>query len=80
MFKSKRLIHLALLLILMLSFSPGVNAGNDKDKCTKVYWVPNVFTVEERSAIAVTSALILEVGHNYVLVEATAAEIGRAHV
>ena len=71
MFKNRKLLHLALLLVLMLSFSPGVNAQNDKDKGTKVYWVPNVFTVEERSAIAETGAVIWEVGHDYVLVEAT---------
>lgn len=34
----------------------------------------NVFDVETRSAIATTGALILEVGHNYILVEATPEE------
>ncbi len=74
MFKSRNLIRLALLIVLMLSLSSGVTAQNDKDKGAKVYWVPNVFTVEERSAIAATGAVIWEAGHDYVLVEATAGE------
>jgi hypothetical protein len=47
---------------------------------TRVYIVHNVFDVETRSAIAATGALILEAGHDYVLVEANQAEfkaIGR---
>jgi hypothetical protein len=74
MFRSRRFIRLALLMILILSLTSGVTAQNDKDKGTKVYWVPNVFTVEERSAIAETGAVIWEVGHDYVLVEATSDE------
>ena len=72
MLKSRKLIHVAILIVLMLSFSGGVTAQSDRS--TRVYWVPNVFTVEERSAIAETGALIWEVGHDYVLVEATADE------
>lgn len=72
MFKRKW-VHLALLIVLMLSFSPGATAQNDND-VSEVYYIENVFTTEERSAIAASGALILEVGHNYVLVEATAAE------
>ena len=71
--KSRNLIRLALLLIMMLSMSSGVTAQNNED-ITEVYYIDNVFTTEERSAIAASGALILEVGHNYVLVEATAAE------
>jgi hypothetical protein len=41
---------------------------------TRVYMVHDVFEVESRSAIAATGALILEVGHDYVLVEATQSE------
>jgi hypothetical protein len=74
MFRNKNLIRLVLLIVLMLSLSYGVTAQSDKDKGTKVYWVPNVFTVEERTAIADTGAVIWEVGHDYVLVEATADE------
>jgi len=40
-----------------------------------VHIVDNVFKVETRSAIAATGALILEVGHDYILVEATAEEV-----
>ena len=74
MFKSRTLIHVAILIALMLSLSGGVTAQSDKDKDTKVYWVPQVFTAEERTAIAETGAAIWEVGHDYVLVEATADE------
>ena len=74
MFKSRNLIHLALLLVLLFSMSSSAAAENDKEKGTKVYWIPDVFTVEERSAIAETGAAIWEVGHDYVLAEATADE------
>ncbi len=74
MFRNKNLIRLALLIVMMLSLSYGVTAQSDKDKGTQVYWIPNVFTVEERTAIADTGAVIWEVGHDYVLVEATADE------
>ena len=72
MLKSRKLIHVAILIVLMLSFSGGVTAQSERG--TRVYWVPNVFTVEERTAIAETGAAIWEVGHDYVLVEATADE------
>lgn len=39
-----------------------------------LYKVPRVFDVETRSAIAATGAGIVEVGHDYVLVEATRKE------
>lgn len=42
---------------------------------TQVYIVRNVFDVHTRSAIASTGALILEVGHDYILVEATPEEL-----
>lgn len=67
-------IRLIILIVLMLSLAPSAVAQSDREKDTKVYWVPNIFTVEERSAIAETGADIWEVGHDYVLVEATAEE------
>jgi carboxypeptidase T len=73
MSKSRNLIHLAILIVLMFSLSGGVTAQNDEDS-TEVYYIENVFTTEERSAIAASGALILEVGHNYILIEATSAE------
>lgn len=42
---------------------------------TPVSIIRNVFNVQARSAIAATGALILEVGHDYVLVEATPQEL-----
>ena len=74
MFKSRNWIRLAFLIVIILILSSGVAAQSDKDKGTKVYYIPNVFTVEERSAIAETGALIWEAGHDYVLVEANADE------
>ena len=71
MFKRKW-VHLVLLIVLMLSFAPGATAQSED--VSEVYYIENVFTTEERSAIAASGALILEVGHNYILVEATAAE------
>ncbi len=71
--RSRVLFHAVLLIVMIFAVSstPEAVAQNDTDKGTKVYWVPDVFTVEERSAIAATGALIWEVGHDYVLVEAT---------
>ncbi len=63
-------IHLILLIVCMFSLAPGAAAQSDENE-TNVYWVPNIFTVEQRTAIAETGALIWEVGHDYVLVEAT---------
>ena len=74
MLKSRNWIRWALLIVMTLSLSSTAVAQSDKDKGTKVYYVPNVFTVEERSAIAETGAVIWEVGHDYVLVEATPSE------
>lgn len=37
MFRSRKFIRLALLMILILSLTSGVTAQNDKDKGTKVY-------------------------------------------
>lgn len=43
---------------------------------TAVYWVDGVFDAAKRSKIAATGALILEVGHHYLLIEATPEEVG----
>jgi len=74
MFKSRKLIRCALLIVMTLSLSSTAVAQGNKDKGTTVYYIPNVFTVEERTAIAETGAVIWEVGHDYVLAEATADE------
>lgn len=66
-------IRLIFLIVFVFSLAPGAAAQSDEDE-TKVYWVPGIFTVEQRTAIAETGALIWEAGHDYVLVEATAEE------
>lgn len=73
MLKSRNLIRWMLLIAMTLSLSTTVTAQSDED-ATEVYFVPNVFTVEQRTFIASTGALILEVGHDYVLIEATPQE------
>jgi hypothetical protein len=73
MFKSKYWIHWALLIVMMFSIPSTATAQGEVDETT-VYMIHNVFDVETRSAIAATGALILEVGHDYVLVEATLQE------
>lgn len=63
-----------LLLASLLSIGIG-NAAVAVDKQTlSVYKVDRVFNAINRSKIAKTGALILEAGHDYVLVEATALE------
>ena len=74
MSRQKVWLHLILLIVMMFGFStatPALAQGEDE---TQVYFIPNVFDVETRSKIAATGALILEAGHDYVLVEATTAE------
>ncbi len=73
MLKSRNWIRWVLLIVMTLSLSTTVTAQSEED-ATAVYFVPNVFTVEERTFIASTGALILEVGHDYVLIEATPQE------
>ncbi|MCI0550065.1 MAG: M14 family metallopeptidase [Anaerolineae bacterium] len=73
MFKSRNWIRWALLIVMMFSLSSTAAAQSEVDE-TAVYMIHNVFDVETRSAIAATGALILEVGHNYILVEATLQE------
>lgn len=45
-----------------------------KQERTRVLYIPNVLRLAQRNQIAKTGTLILEVGHDYVLVEATRAE------
>ena len=74
MSRQKVWFHWISLIVMMfsLSFTSTVAAQGGDD--TTVYYVTNVFDVETRSQIAATGALILEVGHDYVLIEATASE------
>ena len=64
-------LTLALLLIAVTSVAA---QGGEPDR-TQVYYVADVHQVTVRSQIAATGANILEVGHNYVLIEATDAEL-----
>jgi hypothetical protein len=72
---------IALTIVSLFAFTfvqPAVSQGEADE--TKVYMVHNVFDMQTRSAIAASGALILEVGHDYVLIEATPSErkaIGR---
>ncbi len=50
---------------------------DDAGEVPQVYLVRDVRTVQARSAVAATGANILEVGHDYVLIEATAPEAER---
>jgi carboxypeptidase T len=73
MFKNRIWVLWAVLIVMMFSMSSAAVAQGPSDE-TEVYYIADVFDVETRSAIAATGALILEVGHDYVLVEATAKE------
>lgn len=52
----------------------GEVVGQVEERSSAVYMVRGIFDVKSRSVIAATGALILEVGHDYVLVEATPEE------
>ena len=65
---------LGLLLALLLGLSLAAPSAAQPAKETGTYKISNVFDVHTRSAIAATGADIFEVGHDYVLVEATASE------
>lgn len=67
-------ILIAITVVSLAGFGLAAPAESQSGDDTTVYIVRNVFDVETRTAIASTGALILEVGHDYVLVEATAAE------
>ncbi len=73
MFKGKNWLHGLILIVMMFSFSFTAAAQGPSDE-TEVFYIADVFDVETRSAIAATGALILEAGHDYVLVEATPRE------
>ncbi|HEX6864475.1 MAG TPA: M14 family zinc carboxypeptidase [Thermoanaerobaculia bacterium] len=64
---------LALTLLLALLATAPAAAQGAGDTISR-YRIPNVFDVQTRSAIAATGAGIFEVGHDYVLVEATPEE------
>src|SRR5688572_27008928 len=72
-FRVRALIALTIVSMLGFTFTRPAVSQDAADE-TKVYMVHNVFDVQTRSAIAATGALILEVGHDYVLIEATPAE------
>src|SRR3989304_2847783 len=72
MIKTKYWFHWVLLVTMIFGLSSTVTAQSED--VTTVYYIPDVFDVETRTAIASTGALILEVGHDYVLVEATPSE------
>ena len=60
--------------LLGLTWSLDALARNRQEDKTPVYIIHNVFEVHTRSAIARTGANIVEVGHDYILVEATERE------
>jgi hypothetical protein len=68
----RRLVFLSLFLLVGLSLALPATAQPVKN--TGTYKISNVLDVHTRSAIAATGADIFEVGHDYVLVEATARE------
>src|SRR5690349_10959831 len=70
----RALVGVALVCLVGLSLSPASPALKQSNERTPVYVIHNVFNAETRSAIAATGALIIEVGKDYVLVEATPKE------
>ncbi len=71
MSRKKYWFHWILLIVMMFSLSATSTAMAQEADETAVYIISNVFDVETRSIVAATGALILEVGHDYILVEAT---------
>ena len=65
---------LGLALVLLLGLGLAAPAAAQPIKNTGTYKISNVFDARTRSAIAATGADIFEVGHDYVLVEATGRE------
>ena len=74
MSRQKVWFHWILLIVMMFGVSSTSAVSAQGEDETQVFFVPNVFDVETRSQIAATGALILEVGHDYVLIEATPSE------
>jgi hypothetical protein len=70
----RALLGITLALLLLLSLFPAVPALKQTEQRTPVYVIHNVSDTTTRSAIAATGALIIEVGKDYVLVEATRKE------
>ncbi|TAH53330.1 MAG: zinc carboxypeptidase [Chloroflexota bacterium] len=66
-------LGLALFATLGLSTASAQDPEGAPDR-TRVYYIEKVTRLQQRNQIAKTGALILEVGHDYVLVEATRAE------
>ncbi len=62
------------LIVLLLGLALAGSGAAQYAKNTITYQIPNVFDRAARTAIAATGADIFEVGHDYVLVEATAGE------
>jgi hypothetical protein len=72
MLRNKRPSVLGLMLaLLLLGLAAAAPAAAQPFKDTGTYKISQVFDVHTRSAIAATGADIVEVGHDYVLVEAT---------
>jgi hypothetical protein len=65
---------LGLALSLLLGLSLAAPAAAQRTKETETYKISNVFDARTRSAVAATGADIFEIGHDYVLVEATGRE------
>lgn len=64
----------ASLLVLLLGLGLAKPAAAEPPKTTATYKVSNVFDARLRSAVAATGADVFEVGHDYILVEATRQE------
>ena len=73
MMKSRYWLHWVMLIVMMFSFSSPAAAQGPSDE-TEIFYISDIFDAETRSAIAASGALILEVGHDYILVEATPQE------
>lgn len=72
--RSRALLGITLASLLLLSLGPTVPALKQGEERTPVYVIDNVADAATRSAIASTGALIIEIGKDYVLVEATRQE------
>jgi carboxypeptidase T len=70
----RRLPLLGLAFIVLLGLSLAAPAAAQPVKDTRIYKISQVFDAGTRSAIAATGADIFEVGHDYILVEATSEE------
>src|SRR5215510_13284076 len=70
----RALLGITLASLLLLSLFPAVPALKQTEARTPVYVIHNVSDAATRSAIAATGANIIEVGKDYVLVEATRRE------